>query len=446
MVTVMIFSSCASNFYSEANPYGGRTYYVDAEKGNDNADGLSPLRAWRSLRKVNSFPLEPGDGILFKRGSQWRGILIPQSGTAEQRILYGSYGSGELPRINGSIERSSMDDWKMAEDNLWILDETLPTDVGNIIFDDRTSFGIKKWTKEDLVNEHDFLYDKGQHTLFIKSRNNPAEFHDSVEIALNIHVVDFAYKSYIHFDSLHITKGGGHGFRGNDSSFITIENCEISYIGGGECPGLYRERYGNAIEFWGSNNNQLVENCHIYEIYDTGLTNQNNTTEEQQFSITYRNNLIERCAMYSFEIWNNTGRTSILKDIYFENNICLDSGKGWGIQRPHAVGFHLNFGWNFAGTFNIQINENIFDGGKFLLAEKFSHEVTGWWSDISMSGNQYHTTAEFMNKWPWLITYQGEARLGFNMNQLDRYIAYIGTDADAQIRVFNRESLHGTQF
>ena len=51
------------------------TYYVDSHGGNDDADGLSPQAAWKSLEKVNKNPAQPGDQVLFKRGGLWRGTL-----------------------------------------------------------------------------------------------------------------------------------------------------------------------------------------------------------------------------------------------------------------------------------------------------------------------------------------------------------------------------------
>lgn len=41
----------------------GRTFYVDAEKGSDDYDGLSKKRPFRSLDKINSLILDPGDCI-----------------------------------------------------------------------------------------------------------------------------------------------------------------------------------------------------------------------------------------------------------------------------------------------------------------------------------------------------------------------------------------------
>ena len=79
------------------------TYYVDSLGGDDAADGLSPQTAWQSLEKVNKNPAQPGDQVLFKRGSLWRGSLQPGTGDDDRTLRYADYGEGPLPIIQGSI-------------------------------------------------------------------------------------------------------------------------------------------------------------------------------------------------------------------------------------------------------------------------------------------------------------------------------------------------------
>jgi hypothetical protein len=77
------------------------TYYVSNATGNDANDGLSPETAWKSLDKVNTYPFEPGDVILFRGGDEWKGLLRPQGSGAEGKpICIDKYGEGALPKIN----------------------------------------------------------------------------------------------------------------------------------------------------------------------------------------------------------------------------------------------------------------------------------------------------------------------------------------------------------
>ncbi len=78
-------------------------YYVDAAGGSGADDGLSPATAWRTLDKVSAMAFNPGDSILLKRGAVWRErLVISSSGTSEQPITFGAYGTGARPRISSA--------------------------------------------------------------------------------------------------------------------------------------------------------------------------------------------------------------------------------------------------------------------------------------------------------------------------------------------------------
>lgn len=78
-------------------------YYVDSDSESGN-DGLSVNKAFKTLEEVNNIKLNPGDKVLFKRGSVWDGQLcIDDSGTESEPIVFSSYGSGEdYPQINAN--------------------------------------------------------------------------------------------------------------------------------------------------------------------------------------------------------------------------------------------------------------------------------------------------------------------------------------------------------
>lgn len=81
------------------------TYYVDSRRGNDQHQGTFKGRALKSLAKVNALSLAPGDAVLFRRGTTYQGQLkISGRGKPGQMIYFGSYGSGDKPRIEGKGE------------------------------------------------------------------------------------------------------------------------------------------------------------------------------------------------------------------------------------------------------------------------------------------------------------------------------------------------------
>ena len=76
------------------------SYYVDATSGVDSNPGSisAPLK---TVTKVNSMSLSPGDNVFFKRGGAWDTLLKPVSGTSGAPVSYAAYGSGNKPRIRG---------------------------------------------------------------------------------------------------------------------------------------------------------------------------------------------------------------------------------------------------------------------------------------------------------------------------------------------------------
>ncbi|MGC2832193.1 MAG: right-handed parallel beta-helix repeat-containing protein [Candidatus Acidiferrum sp.] len=81
----------------------GTVYYADSRGGNDTNSGTSPDAAWRTLEKLNATTFRPGDKILLKSSSVWRGQLWPKgSGTDGNPIVLDMYGGGVKPVINGN--------------------------------------------------------------------------------------------------------------------------------------------------------------------------------------------------------------------------------------------------------------------------------------------------------------------------------------------------------
>jgi hypothetical protein len=102
------------------------TFYIDSEGGDDAASGIAESAAWKSLEKINSAELIPGDHVRFKSGGLWRGQLLPKSGAEGTPIVYGAYGTGPKPILHGSISRSSPEDWAEAAPGVWATRKVEP--------------------------------------------------------------------------------------------------------------------------------------------------------------------------------------------------------------------------------------------------------------------------------------------------------------------------------
>jgi hypothetical protein len=423
LMIILVLVTGVYAFTSEgAEEEMGNTYYVDATKGTDSNDGLSPEKAWRTIDKANSARLNPGDSVLLKRGEVWREQLVPQSGDETGYITYGAYGDGDKPLLLGSVTRNKASDWTHEGENIWAtnppelaVDELLPVDVGNLIFNNEESVGVKVWNQQDMDSQGKFWYDEDNWVLKMYSETNPGGYYSSIECALRRHIIDESGKSYVIYEDLDLRYGGAHGIGGGNTHHIIVRNCDLSYIGGGDQMGGDRTvRFGNGIEFWENAHDNLVEGCRLWEIYDAALTNQG-SRDNSQINIHYRNNIIWNCE-YSFEYWNR-GEESTTRNIYFENNTCVNAGYGWGhSQRPDPNGRHLMFYSNTARTSEFYVRRNIF----YEATESCLRLGNDWSSGLDMDYNYWYQSRGIMIKW---------LSNEYTMAQFSRYQAEKGQDA-----------------
>jgi parallel beta-helix repeat protein len=107
VIPVAVFSFATSGFSA--------AYYF-ALSGDDNRTATAaqnPATPWKSLSKISSVTLQPGDHILLQRGDRFRGQLsIMKSGTAAAPITVEPWGSGtrDAPTISGAV---IVGDWQL---------------------------------------------------------------------------------------------------------------------------------------------------------------------------------------------------------------------------------------------------------------------------------------------------------------------------------------------
>lgn len=81
--------------------YAQTTYYVDNLSGNDANSGTSRQSPFKTLERVNSIKMHPGDSLLFRRGSVWNGnLVINGNGSPNRKVVVGVYGSGLSPVLD----------------------------------------------------------------------------------------------------------------------------------------------------------------------------------------------------------------------------------------------------------------------------------------------------------------------------------------------------------
>ena len=87
---------------SAPGPSSSRIYFVDTA-GSDSNDGHSPTTAFKTIAKVNTLKLKPGESVMFKRGEVWRESLVtPAAGAPGLPIVFGAYGTGPRPVFTGA--------------------------------------------------------------------------------------------------------------------------------------------------------------------------------------------------------------------------------------------------------------------------------------------------------------------------------------------------------
>ncbi len=390
---------------------GGTTYYV-ANDGNDDADGTSPEKAWKTVAKVSAAPLRNGDKVLFKRGDLWRERLTAKSG-----VTYSAYGEGDKPRLYGSPEDGAdASKWTLYHEDkttgakIWKYANEGMTDVGEIIMNGGSVYTFKETPnyvdgkfvvrnnpdkefdlKVELDRDLEFFHkadsvvntvpnaNKATGPLYLRcDKGNPGEIFDEIEFNTRGNIVGVSAPN-VTIDNLCIMYGGSHGIGSGTVTGFTVTNCEIGWIGGAIQSYNFRAtngsvtRFGNGVEIYGGCDGYTVDNCYVYQCYDAGLTPQLGTTLNvyNMYDIKFINNVVEKC-VYNIEYWlgaSEDGSARDGKNYLIENNIFRLAGYGFGSTRPDGnMSGHIK---TWAGSrneyLNYEIKNNIFDRGLFSL-------------------------------------------------------------------------------
>ena len=216
---------------------------------------------------------------MFERGGVYRteSAIIAKSG-----VSYGSFGNGAKPAIYGSARNYArgglfVPDYHRVE-NLWKLN--LPTrNTGIIVFNHGEAVGRKTFNGiEDLKQNGDFYHNTEHRTLFMyMDTGNPQDVYKDIEIGTNDDIFTVPKNTQnVVFDNLCLKYTGSFciNIRQNIKG-IVVKNCEMGWVGGSTfTPRRPKTRYGNAVQFWESTYDALVENNWIYQCYDTAITPQ----------------------------------------------------------------------------------------------------------------------------------------------------------------------------
>ncbi len=447
-------------------------YYVDNINGNDANDGHTQATAWKSLTKVNNAALGPNTSVRFKRGGVWRGQLVMRSGSSAGGLYYDAYGTGAAPVLMGSVSASDptgwtpnfwkgwapsgTGGWTNVAGNIWKSNMTfapLPgyangmpynsaNDVGNIIYNPTPTTiatGVEAMTgipgaydrslTQDtsyLTSPGMWLFNKTDWKVYLYSTSNPATAFPNLELAINTNVVNAYYgsASYVYLQNFQIKYGAGSGvYTALNASHVTLRDLQISYIGGGNLGGN-GTRYGDAINFYGNADNDLVERVMSSQIYDGGPNNQADGPNITVHDITYRNNIVWNTITPSFMFFN--GSANVVSNIYVENNTFVGTDT-WSVnQRTNGnqqFGLYLPLGGNPTVS-NIVYKNNAFYNfkGCGIVMNTFTQwkgnltmDNNDWLSSRGLSSTSLCTPASLMTISSWAPTFPAEQH-GIELN------------------------------
>ena len=381
------------------NP-NGNIFYVK-NTGSDSNTGLSDAQAWQTLNKINITTFQAGDTILFNRGDTFRGYLwiTNENGSAANSITFDAYGSGNKPRIWGSKDYSSSSLWTNYSGNIWKTTSPVTTayDVANLIFNNETSYGIKKTTIGTCTIQGDWFITtdniSGDKCVYLYSTSNPGTYYTHIEIGGAFigdteEVIRIDNASYITVRNLDVRYSPNNGIiAGWGASNIVIEYNDVSWIGGMYVNGDYPYRMGNGIGVWANGaytvSNVIIRYNRVDQCYDAGISPQGDVLLSVN-NIQMYYNIISNCG-YSYEFWVSAGAVAIAVNFY--NNTCFNAGGNWSNgQRPDTGNVRHVMIWDLSGNLtSCNIKNNI-----FMTCQNEAVRIDNYDSKIYMNYNLYN--------------------------------------------------------
>lgn len=313
-------------------------YYIDPQYGSEENSGTSPQEP---LRDIHGRHFQPGDTVLFRRGTVIHTELQLDSGSPEGMITYGAYGEGALPVVNPSLDASRPELWVEETPGFWRFTDPIPSEVCNIVFDDGRAFGNLRWGLQEMHHPGEWYYDRlgesicseqgGSGQLWLMCSNNPALVYRSVELVLWGCRQAVTAQRYVLIQDLAFEKCGVHGFSAIHASHITIRNCRFRCIGGAVFDREKHIRFGNGVEFWNGASFCTVEHCLFEDIYDSGVTHQGNQESLLAEWLIFSYNVFRRCGLAAYE-W----RGPVSSNVVFSHNRCEEAGGAFTMQGESA--------------------------------------------------------------------------------------------------------------
>jgi hypothetical protein len=302
------------------------TYYVDSDSGNDSNPGTATGHAWKTLDRVNQQTFQPGDRLLFKAGTTYRGQLKPQGGGAMVNdkpvsATISQYGTGPRPRIDG--EGAYLDTVLLRNVEFWDLQDLEITNLGT---------NRQPWqTGVRLVTDN---------------------FGPLRRIRLsNLFVHDV-----------------------NGSLDKNTEGCGI----------YFESRGGNQSHF----EDLLIENCHVVRTDRNGIC-QRTSGRARSLHIVIRSNLLEDIGGDGIKVWGSNGALIERNVVRGGRMRCSDAAAGiWPWDSDDTI-IQFNEVSGMKGTRDGQGFDSDYRCRRSLFQYNYSHDNEGGFFLICTPGDSY---------------------------------------------------------
>ena len=433
--------------------YDGTAYYV-SNSGNDSNDGKTPETAWATISRVNQENLSVGDAVFFECGGTWRATPV----NTKAGVTYSAYGEGAKPRIISSPENGSGEEkWSLYYDGangekIWVFYKDMP-ECGALVLDGTTAAqkilgfwngtqylnfdgddnnGVNdNFTAEELLNQPPFVVEEqltedltffnqadsslpdslpvyltgwaGNEELMNSSGplyfrcdvGNPGALYREIEFLTSTGLFDNP-ASGCTLDNLFI--GYGNGVNINEGVDVTVQNCEVAWVGGvvssyaldsdtGYAKGI--QRLADAVGTC-SSETRIINN-YIHEMYHAGLgveifLEQKGGSAQSSENIQISGNLLYHCASgITFFNWDETPNPDhMFKNCIFEDNYVLFTGLNDWLDSGDAPAFADVGGPNLQE--GCAVHDNVFFVSRTPLVQIDTY-VTEYLPDFE--GNQY---------------------------------------------------------
>lgn len=402
------------------------TYYVSSNgTSKDGTDINNPM----SLDTLNNKIFKSGDTILLKAGDTFFGTLNLNVYEVDDTILTISrYGEGENPTISAYKEVSKEEAWEVYNDEIYRIDLTnienfnginnIESNIGFIEDNLKNKYYNKKNSLLELKNKYDFYCDDKY--LYIKIDKNPYLELGTLKLVPRVNLMTLF--SNLNINNINFSYSGGHGLVGATKSIenVTIENCIIENIGGSYLKGS--TRYGNGIEFYGSDTqNIIIRNNIIRNIYDVAFTIQGTSGSGTDIFV-YHNVFVNNSQ--DSEIWESGSATGVV-NYQFYNNLSINQGRGWGYDArddKYAAAHILFWGYNIKNTDISFYNNTVYNPKRIYFIEKTNGtNIYFKENDIKSNNNIYYFNTD-------MKLYRDE----YNYENKDTFIKEFNKDANSK--------------